>query len=161
MLYFLSKICGYLWQGCQHSVLFHCYGTVMVKYFYLLFSHESEKDVQLPLLPVYKVAYLLIFLSSSTVLWLIFLYFLAFLPLRSSYNRQSNFFSGFGVLMEAFVFTSSDSLVGLQQWLSSVQDPLIYMLYLIWTNVAFRVLAVLLHSGWCVRGHLPASTASK
>lgn len=121
---------------------------VKVNYFYFLFSHENEKEAQLPLIPVYKMAYLLIFFLifySSGINLLVFSFLSSlFVP---AVIDTLNFFSSFGLLVEAFFLTSFDSLGGLQQSLSLLQDPSIYMLYLINTNVAFRVLAVLFHSG--------------
>lgn len=63
---------------------------------------------------------------------------------------NSTFFISLGLLVETFFFTSSDSLTGPQQWLRSLQDPSISVLYLMKINIAFRALAVLFHSGAAV-----------
>lgn len=109
---------------------------------------KMKKETQLP---YYKIAFLLIFLSSSMVLWLVWGFCwvcFAFFHICTSYKTHFNFFSSFVFLVEVFFLTTSDRTAALAEFPAGSK----YLLYLMETDVAFRDLAALFHSGIGVWG---------
>lgn len=77
---------------------------------------KMKKETQLP---YYKIAFLLIFVTSSVVLWLVWKFSwvcFAFFPICTSCRRHLSFFSTFVFLVEAFSLATSDRTATLAEF---------------------------------------------